>query len=123
MRFILQTTNGRVPLKFLKNLQATALKKRNRTGSNRQTFTFKFSSDGFHKGFTQEEFEEWVRGLPTTVYRMKGYVPIEGMQYPMLFQYAYGLVQWIPEYMNMPPKIVMIGEDVQSISVIREKKE
>lgn len=121
--FILQTTNGRVPLKLLKNMQATALNKEIEPAQIGRHLHLSSRVIEFQKGFTQEEFEEWVRGLPPTVYRMKGYVPIEGMQYPMLFQYAYGLVQWMPEYMNMPPKIVMIGEDVQSISVIGEKKE
>ena len=30
--------------------------------------------------FTQEQFEDWVRALPETIYRMKGYVPIEGIK-------------------------------------------
>lgn len=68
--------------------------------------------------FTQEQFEDWVRTLPETVYRMKGYVPIEGVKNPLLFQYAYGMVQWLPEYVKMPAKLVIIGEDVSSLNVI-----
>ena len=36
----------------------------------------------------------------------------------MLFQYAYGMVQWLPEYIKMPAKLVIIGEDVGALPVI-----
>ncbi|MFJ5563549.1 CobW family GTP-binding protein [Lysinibacillus xylanilyticus] len=118
--FILQTTNGRVPLRLLEDLKATAqVDKEN---------VVKVPIASMHLGsrlvefkdvnFTQEQFEDWVRTLPETVYRMKGYVPIEGVKNPMLFQYAYGMVQWLPEYVKMPAKLVIIGEDVSSLNVI-----
>jgi G3E family GTPase len=118
--FILQTTNGRVPLRLLEDLKATA-----------QVDTqdiVKAPIASMHLGsrlvefkdvdFTQEQFEDWIRTLPETVYRLKGYVPIEGVKNPMLFQYAYGMVQWLPEYVKMPAKLVIIGENVASLHVI-----
>ncbi|KOY83555.1 GTP-binding protein [Lysinibacillus macroides] len=118
--FILQTTNGRVPLNLLEDLKATAQVAKKeiikaplsamQLGSCLVEFT--------GKEFTQEQFEEWVRTLPDTVYRMKGYVPIEGIKNPMLFQYAYGMVQWLPEYLKMPAKLVMIGENIDTVPVI-----
>ncbi|WP_418300812.1 CobW family GTP-binding protein [Lysinibacillus fusiformis] len=118
--FILQTTNGRVPLSLLENLKATAQMDKAdivkapiasmQLGSRLVEFT--------DMEFTQEQFEEWVRALPETIYRMKGYVPIEGIKNPMLFQYAYGMVQWLPEYIKMPAKLVIIGENVGSLPVI-----
>ncbi|MGE7673267.1 CobW family GTP-binding protein [Lysinibacillus sp. NPDC094403] len=118
--FILQTTNGRVPLRLLEDLKATVR-------VDKQDIV-KAPIASMHLGsrlvefkdvdFTQEQFEDWVRTLPETVYRMKGYVPIEGVKNPMLFQYAYGMVQWLPEYVKMPAKLVIIGEDVSSLNVI-----
>ncbi|MFJ6266405.1 CobW family GTP-binding protein [Lysinibacillus xylanilyticus] len=118
--FILQTTNGRVPLRLLEDLKATA--------QVDKEDVVKVPIASMHLGsrlvefkdvnFTQEQFEDWVRTLPETVYRMKGYVPIEGVKNPMLFQYAYGMVQWLPEYVKMPAKLVIIGEDVSSLNVI-----
>ncbi|MFJ5766606.1 CobW family GTP-binding protein [Lysinibacillus sp. NPDC093210] len=118
--FILQTTNGRVPLHLLESLTATVqIDKQNiikapissmHLGSRLVEF------DGVH--FTQEQFEDWVRTLPDSVYRMKGYVPIEGVKNPMLFQYAYGMVQWLPEYIKMPAKLVLIGENIGIVNVI-----
>ncbi|MFC5560305.1 CobW family GTP-binding protein [Ureibacillus thermophilus] len=118
--FILQTSHGRVPLKLLKGLQATKAKQAIEPAQIGKHLHLSSRVIEFKRSFSQEEFEAWVRELPATVYRMKGYVPIEGMQHPMLFQYAYGLVQWLPEYIKMPPKIVMIGENVDSIPVIGE---
>ncbi|KOP69641.1 cobalamin biosynthesis protein [Lysinibacillus sp. FJAT-14745] len=118
--FILQTTNGRVPLRLLEELKATAQ-------VDKQDVV-KAPIASMHLGsrlvefkdvdFTQEQFEDWIRTIPETVYRMKGYVPIEGVKNPMLFQYAYGMVQWLPEYVKMPAKLVIIGEDVSSLNVI-----
>lgn len=118
--FILQTTNGRVPYHLLESLSATVkIDKQNivkapitsmHLGSRLVEF------EGVH--FTQEQMEEWVRGLPDTVYRMKGYVPIEGVKNPMLFQYAYGMVQWLPEFIKMPAKLVLIGENIGRVHVI-----
>ncbi len=121
--FILQTTNGKVPLHLLEALQATAQKSKEEIQSAQIGKHLHLSSRLIEltESFTQEVFEEWIRSLPSSVYRIKGYVPIEGIRNPMLFQYAYGLVQWIPEYINMPSKIVMIGEDIHKIDVIGEK--
>lgn len=121
--FILQTTNGKVPLKLLERLQATAQASKDDIQAAKIGKHLHLSSRlvELKQSFSQEKFEEWVRSMPSSVYRIKGYVPIEGIRNPMLFQYAYGLVQWIPEYINMPPKIVMIGENIQEIDIIGEK--
>jgi len=34
-----------------------------------------------------------------------------------LFQYAYGMVQWLPEYIKMPAKLVLIGENIGTVIV------
>lgn len=121
--FILQTTNGKVPINLLENLQATALASKEEVQSAEIGKNLHLSSRliELHESYTQEEFEEWVRSLPSSVYRIKGYVAIKGIRNPFVFQYAYGLVQWIPEYINMPPKIVMIGENIQQIEVLGDK--
>lgn len=116
---ILQTTNGKVPLGLLENLQATAISSKEEIKPAKIGTHLHLSSRlvELTDSFTQEEFEQWVASLPSTIYRIKGYVPIAGMQNPFVFQYAYGLVQWLPEYMKMPGKIVIIGENVQEIDV------
>ncbi len=121
--FILQTINGRVPLKLLQNMQSTAQVAKEEIVSARIGESFNLGSRlvEFTESFTQEQVEDWVRALPDTVYRMKGYIPIEGIKNPMLFQYAYGMVQWLPEFIKMQPNLVIIGENIQNIKVIGEK--
>lgn len=118
--FILQTTNGRVPLKLLQNMQSTARISKDDIVTARIGESFNLGSRlvRFDTSFTQEQFENWVRSLPDTVYRMKGYVPIEGIKNPMLFQYAYGMVQWLPEYIKMEPNLVIIGENIKNLEII-----
>lgn len=117
---ILQTTNAKIPLKFLQNLHATARPSAIHKADlghhlhlSSRLIRFPESVD-----FTQEEFEDWVRAIPETIYRMKGYVPVKGIKNPMLFQYAYGLTQWLPEYVHMDPNLVIIGENVDELNVI-----
>ncbi|MBD8032761.1 CobW family GTP-binding protein [Solibacillus merdavium] len=118
--FILQTTNGRVPLNLLQNMQSTARVSKDDIVSARIGESFNLGSRLVHfdTSFTQEQFEDWIRELPETVYRMKGYVPIEGIKNPMLFQYAYGMVQWLPEYVKMAPRLVIIGENIKDVEII-----
>lgn len=118
--FILQTTNGRVPLHLLESLEATPpVDKENVVKASISSMQLGSRLVAFDDlTFTQEQFEDWVRQLPDSVYRMKGFVPIEGVKNPMLFQYAYGMVQWLPEFVKMPPKLVIIGENVGHIQVI-----
>lgn len=69
----------------------------------------------FEDAVDKGQFEDWVRSLPDTVYRMKGYVPVKGAKNPYLFQYAYGLVNWLHEYVRMEPRLVIIGEGVDRL--------
>lgn len=118
--FILQTTNGRVPLHLLEGLVATPpVDKGNVIKASISSMQLGSRLVEFENiSFTQEQFEDWVRQLPDSVYRMKGFVPIEGVKNPMLFQYAYGMVQWLPEFVKMPAKLVIIGENVGNVQVI-----
>lgn len=118
--FLLETTNGKVPLHVLQSMQSSIRVDKSEIVSAKLGTSFNLSSRlvEFEESFKQEEFEEWVRNLPESVYRMKGYVPIEGVKNPMLFQYAYGMVQWLPEFLKMPPKLVIIGENLKDVKII-----
>ncbi|MFJ7972498.1 CobW family GTP-binding protein [Psychrobacillus sp. NPDC096389] len=115
---IIQTSNSKLPIKLLKNMEATFHDKEVQEAAIGKQLTLSSRLHTFHEDVHQEDFEEWVRSLPDTVYRMKGYVPLKGHKNPFLFQYAYGMVQWLPEYMKMPPQIVLIGEQVDKIQII-----
>ncbi|MFS0764523.1 CobW family GTP-binding protein [Peribacillus phoenicis] len=72
----------------------------------------------FEGAVAQTDFEEWLRSLPETVYRMKGYISFTHSQYPHLFQYSYGMPMYMNEMMKMPLNIVIIGEKLDKEMLI-----
>lgn len=112
---IVQTSGAKIPYSLLETL-STSPKTTVETAEigklNLNTRVFRFEGP-----VKREAFEEWLRNLPDTVYRIKGYVPLEGDKYPHAFQYAYGMAQWLPEYMKMQTQIVLIGEGITGIEL------
>lgn len=114
---IVETVNSKIPLAALRGMEqqpSTTPVRQAGIGSHLPIGTQLVT---FTEPVDRDAFEDWIRSLPETVYRMKGYVPLKGSKYPSLFQYAYGMVQWIPEYMNMPANLVLIGEGLSGIHV------
>ncbi|NMH70376.1 GTP-binding protein [Bacillus sp. RO3] len=70
-----------------------------------------------------EVFEEWLQNQPDGIYRMKGYVPLQGRKYPTLFQYSYGMPLFMPGDMNYPTNFVIIGENLHKSELIRSFEE
>jgi G3E family GTPase len=66
----------------------------------------------------KEEFEDWLRQMPSSIYRIKGYIKLEDGQI-YLFQYSYGMPSYEKEYMKMPLRLVFIGENLE-INELRE---
>ncbi|MDI2588985.1 GTP-binding protein [Psychrobacillus sp. NEAU-3TGS] len=117
---IIQTSNSKIPIKLLKNMEATFHEKEVKEAAIGKQLSLSSRLHKFQGPVDQEAFEDWVRKLPVTIYRMKGYVPLKGHKNPFLFQYAYGMVQWLPEYMKMSPEIVIIGDQVDKLGIIGE---
>lgn len=76
----------------------------------------------FEGSIDKTDFEDWLRHLPETVYRIKGYLSFTFSQYPYLFQYAYGIPMYMNEMMKMPLNIVIIGENLNKQQLITELK-
>lgn len=115
---VVQTMHGKLPLAYLGKLDPSY--RADHISKVRIGKEMKLSAKliKFIAPVKLESFEEWVRNLPPTVYRMKGHVAVEGQTHPMLFQYSYGMVQWIPEYIKMEPQVVIIGEDLSQLSLM-----
>ncbi|WP_243712872.1 CobW family GTP-binding protein [Macrococcus carouselicus] len=59
------------------------------------------------------QFVSWLRQLPESVLRIKGYIKFkENPEQVVLFQYSYGIPQYEPEDMKLPLKLVIIGEQL-----------
>ncbi|MGG0668066.1 GTP-binding protein [Lederbergia citrisecunda] len=115
---LIQTKNSNISFSFIEEiLKDTANPKQESIVSGRN-LPLASKLITFDQPVDKEEFEEWVKSLPDTVYRMKGYVPVKGIVNPYLFQYAYGMVNWLPEYVKMEPKLVIIGEGISQIEYV-----
>ena len=68
-------------------------------------YTFKNTID-------EDAFTEFLRGLPESIYRMKGYIHFNHFKNPTLFQYSYGCPMYYQENMKMPLNLVFIGENI-----------
>lgn len=66
----------------------------------------------FKKPIAFDKFDNFLRSLPDTIYRIKGYVQFSNGAYPDLFQYSYGTPIFMKEDMNMPLNMVFIGENI-----------
>ncbi|MFL6555734.1 MAG: GTP-binding protein, partial [Bacillus sp. (in: firmicutes)] len=71
------------------------------------TFVYQFS-----KQISHTRFEEFLKELPDSIYRIKGYVKFDHSDLPFLFQFSYGMPIYLREDMNMPLNLVFIGEDI-----------
>ena len=114
---LIQTSHGKCPLSILEKLTGTVTDKDVKQARVGQELALATRLVTFKQAVDQDAFEDWLRTLPSTIYRMKGYVPIKGIKNPMLFQYSYGMVQWLPEYVKLEPTIVIIGEQLAHLNI------
>lgn len=112
---IIQTVHAKVPFSALDKMtpsQAGEVEKAPVSKLNLNAKVLQFDAP-----VQREKFEDWLRALPDTVFRIKGYVPLEGDKYPHAFQFAYGMAQWLPEYIKMQNQIVVIGEGLEAVEL------
>ncbi|WP_414044803.1 CobW family GTP-binding protein [Macrococcus equi] len=66
-------------------------------------------------------FVEWLRQLPESILRVKGFMKFrENPEQVILFQYAYGIPQYEEEFMNLPLKLVIIGEQLDKEKILNQ---
>lgn len=115
---IIQTTNADISFSFIEEMLKDITNPKQESIVSGRNLPLASKLITFDQPVDKGRFEEWVKSLPDTVYRMKGYVPVKGTKNPFLFQYAYGMVNWLPEYVKMDPKLVIIGEGISEIEYI-----
>ncbi|MFS0861848.1 CobW family GTP-binding protein [Fredinandcohnia sp. 179-A 10B2 NHS] len=64
----------------------------------------------FTKRIDIDIFEEWLRQMPDSIYRIKGYLRFIHSNQTYMFQYSYGTPIYMKELMNYPATLVFIGE-------------
>ncbi|MBY0124544.1 GTP-binding protein [Bacillus sp. S/N-304-OC-R1] len=109
--FSILTSYAKVPIHMIKKLsfskKGAPVTAHISNDLNLSSFVYKFEHS-----IEQEEFEDVLRNLPDTIYRIKGYIRFSYSKYPFLFQYSYGMPIYLQENMNMPLNLVFIGEQI-----------
>ncbi len=103
----LLTNFSQVSIDQLRKLSVSVEKVAQPTHLNLTTFVYQFES-----AISQTEFEDFLKKLPDTIYRIKGYVKFGFSKLPFLFQFSYGMPLYLKEDMNMPLNLVFIGESI-----------
>ncbi|MEH7354455.1 GTP-binding protein [Neobacillus drentensis] len=111
----LLTNYSQVSIAQLRNLSVSFEKESMHVDLNLSTFVYQFK-----KAINHKSFEEFLKELPDTIYRIKGYVKFDYSEQPFLFQFSYGMPLYMKEDMNMPLNLVFIGENIDW-NVMQEK--
>ncbi len=112
---VLQTIHGKASFSYIETVLNSTKQQNTKEVITGKNLPLSSKLLKFNESVRMEDFEEWVKTLPDTVYRMKGFVPVIGTKNPYLFQYAYGMVNWMPEFIEMEPCLVIIGEGIEAI--------
>ncbi|MGP7815942.1 CobW family GTP-binding protein [Niallia sp. 01092] len=108
--FTILTSYSKVPYHKLQELDVHINGRVEKTTITRlQLSSFVYT---FERAVAADKFDIFLRNLPETIYRIKGYVLFSQSNYPELFQYSYGTPIFMKEYMKMPLNMVFIGESI-----------
>lgn len=103
----LLTNFSQVSIEHLRKLSVSVEKVAQPSHLNLSTFVYQFKS-----AISQTAFEDFLKKLPDTIYRIKGYLKFDYSNLPFLFQFSYGMPLYMKEDMNMPLNLVFIGENI-----------
>ncbi|TYR80874.1 GTP-binding protein [Priestia megaterium] len=107
----LLTTFSQVDLGLLQQAQLSKKQQHEQAHVNDhlhlKTFVYEFS-----KKINLEKFEDWLRQMPDTIYRIKGYLRFTHSDDTYSFQYSYGMPLYMKELMKLPTTLVFIGENL-----------
>ncbi|QIZ09588.1 GTP-binding protein [Priestia megaterium] len=106
----LLTNYSQVSIEQLRKLSVSFEKEKKesqRVTINLTTFVYQFKT-----AISHAEFENFLKRLPDTIYRIKGYVKFDHSDLPFLFQFSYGMPIYLKEDMNMRLNLVFIGEGI-----------
>ncbi|WP_075981994.1 CobW family GTP-binding protein [Bacillus massilinigeriensis] len=105
------TTFAKVPLQKLKGMRWNRKSEKQQSHVHLHLHLSSFVYR-FQHSVQQQDFEEFLKSLPDTIYRIKGYIKFPHSNVPYLFQYSYGMPLYMKENMNYPLNLVFIGEGI-----------
>ncbi|WP_338786702.1 GTP-binding protein [Metabacillus sp. FJAT-53654] len=108
---LLMTEFANIPLSQLQ-INNRIAKKQHEQAHVHDTLHMRTIVHTFSKRIDIERFEQFLKDMPDTIYRIKGYISFTHSQDNFLFQYSYGMPLYLKEQMKMKNTLVFIGENL-----------
>ncbi|MBY0145989.1 GTP-binding protein [Neobacillus niacini] len=106
----LLTNYSQVSVEELRKLTLSALGKKSSSNFSQKALNLSTFVYQFQGPISHSDFEDFLKKLPESIYRIKGYIKFDPVSKPYLFQYSYGMPLYMKEEMNLPLNLVFIGE-------------
>lgn len=108
---IFMTEFARIPLSYIKP-KKIGEKQRHSQAHVHNDLHLRSYVHTFNNPVSLEEFEQFLKEMPDTIYRIKGYIRFTHSNESFLFQYSYGMPLYMKEPMNRKQTLVFIGENL-----------
>lgn len=72
----------------------------------------------FSSSISRKAFEEWLKNVPDSVLRVKGFVQYEDQNGPTLVQVAYGVANYVEQEIRFPTTLIVIGHHLEKQEII-----
>lgn len=118
---LLMTEFASVPLAQLKPMQKP-LKRQHDQAHVHEHLHMRTYVHTFNKPVSLEQFEQFLKDMPDTIYRIKGYITFTHSELPFLFQYSYGMPLYMKEQMKRKNTLVFIGENLNHQQLVADLK-
>lgn len=118
---LLMTEFASVPLTQLKPMQKP-LKRQHEQAHVQEHLHMRTYVHTFNKPVSLEQFEQFLKDMPETIYRIKGYITFTHSELPFLFQYSYGMPLYMKEQMKRKNTLVFIGENLNHQHLVADLK-
>lgn len=111
--FITDYSSVPTPILEMKDLSSLVYIRPDRADASIELLRVKSFTYTFLQPVDREEFYDWLREAPDTLYRAKGYLRFrDNPKQTILFQFSYGMPQLEPEVFPYKCTLVFIGEDL-----------
>lgn len=108
---LLMTEYANIPLSQMQ-LNKRIAKKQHVQAHVHDTLHMRTYVHTFSKPIDLDGFEQFLKDMPDSIYRIKGYISFTHSKDTYLFQYSYGMPLYMKEQMKMKNTLVFIGEDL-----------
>lgn len=108
----LLTNYSQVSVEELRKLTLSVLGKKSSSNFSQKALNLSTFVYQFQGPISHSDFEDFLKKLPESIYRIKGYIKFDPVSKPYLFQYSYGMPLYMKEEMNLPLNLVFIGEKI-----------